>query len=216
MTTQIRYGTRPFAPDLALGACGQLLLLALLGSDGRVGPRWDGWPAGCTRSATWALLTLALRRSWTGPFGPANRVTLARAMLVGGVTALVADSFGGRPPRRDTDRSGRRRTAPGRGRRPGRPPDRDGRPRWARASTWRSTPSSSWCSASFVAGSVGAWVLRIGAMRYAFVAASWVLPWLRGALPPRVRPQDGGGAAGHRAGRGGRRGAAHGRRRAPR
>ena len=32
---------------------------------------------------------------------------------------------------------------------------------------------------------VGWWVLAIGAMRYAFAAAGWVLPWLRGELPPR-------------------------------
>lgn len=36
-----------------------------------------------------------------------------------------------------------------------------------------------------VAPSTGGWVLAIGAMRYAFVAASWVLPWMRGTLPPR-------------------------------
>jgi len=33
---------------------------------------------------------------------------------------------------------------------------------------------------------VGAWVLAMGAMRYAFVAASWALPWMRGTLPPRL------------------------------
>ena len=37
----------------------------------------------------------------------------------------------------------------------------------------------------YVARSSGAWVLAIGAMRYAFVAAGWVLPWMRGQLPPR-------------------------------
>jgi phosphatidylglycerophosphate synthase len=36
-----------------------------------------------------------------------------------------------------------------------------------------------------VTRTVGAWVLAIGTMRYAFVAAGWVLPWMRGALPPR-------------------------------
>jgi phosphatidylglycerophosphate synthase len=36
----------------------------------------------------------------------------------------------------------------------------------------------------FVAESLGPWVLIIGGMRYAFVAASWVAPWLKGALPP--------------------------------
>jgi phosphatidylglycerophosphate synthase len=32
---------------------------------------------------------------------------------------------------------------------------------------------------------VGAWVLAIGAARYAFLCAGWLLPWLRGPLPPR-------------------------------
>ena len=33
--------------------------------------------------------------------------------------------------------------------------------------------------------SLGWWVLAIGAMRYAYVAAGWVLPWLRRPAPPR-------------------------------
>jgi phosphatidylglycerophosphate synthase len=37
----------------------------------------------------------------------------------------------------------------------------------------------------YVAGSAGAWVLAIGAARYAFFAAGWLLPWLREPLPPR-------------------------------
>jgi phosphatidylglycerophosphate synthase len=36
-----------------------------------------------------------------------------------------------------------------------------------------------------VARPLGAWVLAIGGMRYAYVAASWALPWMRGTLPPR-------------------------------
>ena len=37
----------------------------------------------------------------------------------------------------------------------------------------------------YVARSAGAWVLAIGAARYAFLAAGWALPWLREPLPPR-------------------------------
>jgi hypothetical protein len=37
----------------------------------------------------------------------------------------------------------------------------------------------------YVAETVGAWVLAIGGMRYAFVAVGWAMPWLRGSLPPR-------------------------------
>ncbi|WP_426321283.1 CDP-alcohol phosphatidyltransferase family protein [Microbacterium sp. E-13] len=32
---------------------------------------------------------------------------------------------------------------------------------------------------------VGGWVLAIGLMRYAFVVAGWMLPWMRRTLPPR-------------------------------
>jgi hypothetical protein len=35
-----------------------------------------------------------------------------------------------------------------------------------------------------VAGIVGPWALAIGGMRYAFVVAGWLLPWLRGPVPP--------------------------------
>ncbi|WP_370771128.1 CDP-alcohol phosphatidyltransferase family protein [Actinomadura roseirufa] len=37
-----------------------------------------------------------------------------------------------------------------------------------------------------VAAAVGAWVLAIGAMRYAFGAAARVVPWLRAAPPPSL------------------------------
>jgi phosphatidylglycerophosphate synthase len=33
----------------------------------------------------------------------------------------------------------------------------------------------------------GAWVLGSGLLRYAFVAASWAVPWLQGPLPPSGR-----------------------------
>ncbi|KRE99105.1 hypothetical protein ASG88_15340 [Nocardioides sp. Soil777] len=36
-----------------------------------------------------------------------------------------------------------------------------------------------------VAAEVGAWVLAIGVVRYAFAVAGWVLPWMRADLPPR-------------------------------
>jgi phosphatidylglycerophosphate synthase len=37
----------------------------------------------------------------------------------------------------------------------------------------------------YVARSTGAWVLAIGAARYAFLVAGWLLPWMRSTLPPR-------------------------------
>ena len=37
----------------------------------------------------------------------------------------------------------------------------------------------------YVARSAGGWVLAIGAARYLFAMAGWVLPWMRAQLPPR-------------------------------
>src|SRR5947208_2228657 len=37
----------------------------------------------------------------------------------------------------------------------------------------------------YVAPADGWWVLAIGAARYAFLAAGWLLPWMRADLPPR-------------------------------
>jgi phosphatidylglycerophosphate synthase len=36
-------------------------------------------------------------------------------------------------------------------------------------------------------GKAGLWVLACGVMRYAFVAAGWVLPWMAGRLTPTLR-----------------------------
>jgi len=45
------------------------------------------------------------------------------------------------------------------------------------------------CALVLQAGQAGAWVLASGLMRYAFVGAARVLPWLGGALPPSRRRQ---------------------------
>jgi phosphatidylglycerophosphate synthase len=37
----------------------------------------------------------------------------------------------------------------------------------------------------YVTRPIGGWALTIGVMRYAFVVATWVLPWMRGSLPSR-------------------------------
>jgi phosphatidylglycerophosphate synthase len=111
-------------------------------------------------------------------------VTLSRAILVGGVTALAADSFGRSAPVTVmvvlTSVALALDAVDG--------------------YTARRTGTTSELGARFdmevdsflvlvlclhVAPSVGGWVLAIGAMRYVFVAASWVLGWMRGSLPPR-------------------------------
>ncbi|MET7550938.1 CDP-alcohol phosphatidyltransferase family protein [Streptomyces sp. NPDC005500] len=173
------FGKGPAAQELAVATAAQLGLLAVLGEI--VGLDRLGWLAGVVYATIlWAVLAAALRRSPTGSLGPADRVTLARAVLVGGVTALVVG-----------------------GSRSGMAPTLlatlalvldavDGK-------VARRTGTASPFGARFdmevdaflilvlsvqLAMAQGAWVLAIGAMRYVFVAAALVLPWLTAALPP--------------------------------
>jgi phosphatidylglycerophosphate synthase len=165
------------------GAAGmQLLMLAGLGAAFDIGP--IGLLAGVVYVAgLLGLLGAAMRRAGRPAFGPADVVTLVRALLVGGVTALVVDSL----------LTGVTAVVPlivlaavalaldavdGQ--------------------VARRTGTSSAVGARFdmevdaflilvlsvhVAGIVGPWALAIGGMRYAFVAAGWALPWLNGELP---------------------------------
>lgn len=159
----------------------QFVLLA--GLAGTVGVGVAGWLAGLAYAGVLCgLLRRGLRAAGADRLGPADRVTLARALLVGGVLALVVD--GGPAPvavlvpltavALALDAV-------------------DGR-------VARRTGTVSALGARFdmevdsflllvlsvhLAPSVGAWVLVIGGMRYSFVAASWPLPWMSGTLPPR-------------------------------
>jgi phosphatidylglycerophosphate synthase len=38
---------------------------------------------------------------------------------------------------------------------------------------------------TYIAPAIGWWVLTIGLLRYAFIVAGWLLPWMRRTLPPR-------------------------------
>ncbi|MFD2768486.1 CDP-alcohol phosphatidyltransferase family protein [Micromonospora eburnea] len=165
-----------------VGLVVQFVLLGGLAGTAEIGV--SGWVAGLAYGvALGGLLQRGLRAAGADRLGPADRVTLARALLVGGVLALVV--------------SGWDRPAP-----PVLVPLTavalaldavDGR-------VARRTGTASALGARFdmevdaflilllsvhLAPSVGGWVLTIGGMRYAFVAASWLLPWLRGTPPPR-------------------------------
>lgn len=178
------YDVRLLQQETTVGAGVQVLLLALLGTAIGMGPA--GWLTGLAFAlATWAVLTRAVLRSRLRSFGPANRVTLGRAILVGGVTALVADSFESSPP--VTVFVGLTAVAL----------ILDG----VDGKVARRTGTSTALGARFdmevdaflilvlsvyVAMSLGPWVLLIGGMRYVFVAAARVWPWLNGELPPSM------------------------------
>jgi phosphatidylglycerophosphate synthase len=176
------YDARLVQQETAVGAGVQVLLLSLIGTAIGMGPA--GWLTGLAFAlATWAVLSRALYRSRLRSFGAANRVTLGRATLVGGVTALVADSFQDSPPVSlfvgltavalildGVDGKVARRTG-------------------------TSTPLGARFDMEVdaflilvlsvhVSMAMGPWVLVIGAMRYVFVAAARVWPWLTAPLPP--------------------------------
>ena len=131
-----------------------------------------------------ALLLEALRRARAARLGWANAVTAMRSTLVGVITGLVATSFvapipvplliGLVVPALGLDAV-------------------DG---WIARRTGTTTDLGSRFDmevdaflllvlSAFVAPILGPWVLAIGLMRYVFVAAGWMLPWLRLQLPPR-------------------------------
>ncbi|MBS1880582.1 MAG: CDP-alcohol phosphatidyltransferase family protein [Actinobacteria bacterium] len=166
---------------LALLIAGLALTAGLDGSG--LGPA--GWLVGLASGGVMSLALARGRSHWgSDRLGPADWVTLTRAGLSAGVAALVADSFAGPVPvallvslaslalvldavdGRVARRTGTTSTL--------------GEHLDAEVDAFLILVLS-----VYVAGSVGAWVLAIGAARYAFLAAGYLLPWLRAALPPR-------------------------------
>jgi phosphatidylglycerophosphate synthase len=172
----------PSAP--AVGAIVQLILLTLLTATTGLGPA--GWLAGVAYAvAVGTTLTFALHRRGSYSLGPADQVTLARATLTGCVTALVADTVRRPAPIAllvtitavalvldAVDGQVARRTG-------------TASPLGARFDM-EVDAFLILVLSIFVAASLGAWVLAIGAMRYVFVASSRPLPWLQSPLPPRM------------------------------
>jgi phosphatidylglycerophosphate synthase len=165
-----------------------LLQTAVLGGlAAGVGLGTPGWLAGITFAVTtWALLTSALLRSGAASLGPANAVTLTRCTLVGGVTALVADSVATRDApvvvlvtlavvawlMDGIDGQVARRT--------GTTTKLGGRFDGEVDSILALVLSV------YVAHALGLWiVVAIGAYRYLYLAAGLAFPWLRGDLPRR-------------------------------
>jgi phosphatidylglycerophosphate synthase len=180
------YSTTPARVDhqLAAAAVAQVALLGALAYEVGLGP--VGWLAGVAYALGLSvLLGGAARRAGATALGPADVVTLARASLAGGVTALVTDRLGGDgyPVATLVLLSSVALAL-------------DGVDGWVA----RRTRTVSALGARFdmevdaflvlvlsahVAVLVTPWALVIGLMRYVFMVATWLLPWLSGALPTR-------------------------------
>ncbi|HYN94627.1 MAG TPA: CDP-alcohol phosphatidyltransferase family protein [Pilimelia sp.] len=161
----------------------QFGLLAALAAGAGLGAA--GWLAGTAYAVVgWSALSAGLGRSGARGLGPADQVTLARAVLVGGVAALVADSLTGPVPVAvlvtlaavalaldAVDGQVARRTG-------------TASPLGARFDM-ETDAFLLLVLSVFVAQSVGGWVVAIGVLRYVFVAAARRLPWLQASLPHR-------------------------------
>ena len=166
-----------------LGMLATAVLLGVVSATAGLGAA--GWIAGLvTGSAAAALLVTARRRSDQPAIFPADWVTLTRMVLMAGVTGLVADSFS-RPVSITAlvtlsavalaldavDGQVARRTG---------------------TATPLGTRIDGEADAFLilvlsiaVSQDYGGWVLVIGAARYVFLLAGWLIPWLRAPLPPR-------------------------------
>jgi phosphatidylglycerophosphate synthase len=145
--------------------------------------------AGCLAGATYLLVSsllvsLGLGRRGATKLGPANAATATRSMLVGLITALVVTSFTRPVPVAllvgltvaallldavDGWLARRFRSESELGARFDMEVD----------------AFLMLVLSVFDASTLGWWIVAIGLMRYAFVAAGWVLPWMRAQLPPR-------------------------------
>jgi phosphatidylglycerophosphate synthase len=167
----------------AVGLLGQLILLFVLSET--VGLGAVGWLVGTACGVvTAAGLSYGMTLSGRLALGAANRVTLLRATLVGGVAAMLSDALLG--PTNLTVLVGLAAVAL----------VLDGVDGWVA----RHTGTTSALGARFdmevdaflilalsvyVAQLVGPWVLVIGAARYAFWAAGRLAPWMATPLPLR-------------------------------
>jgi phosphatidylglycerophosphate synthase len=165
------------------GLIGQVAVLAALA--GTVGVGAVGVLVGLAYGAAMlGLLMRALDRSGVAGLGPADRVTLARALLVGGVAALVTDSFAGPVPVGTltaltvvalvldaVDGPVARRTGTVS----------------ALGARFDMEVDSFLVLllGVYVAHTLGLWVLAIGSVHYVLVVARRALPWLRRPVPPR-------------------------------
>jgi phosphatidylglycerophosphate synthase len=166
-----------------VGMLGTAALLGVLSATAGLGV--DGWITGLAAGlAAGALIAVARTRSDEPSLHPADWVTLTRAILAAGVAGLVADSFSrsvsitalvtlsisalvldavdGQVARRTNSAT----------------------PLGARIDGEVDAFLILLLSIA-VSQTYGAWVLVIGAARYAFLLAGWLIPWLAAPLPAR-------------------------------
>lgn len=168
-----------------------MLVALLVGLVGSVGLGVAGWLVGLGYVAGLLAVLWGATARQGHRLGPADRITLIRAVLLGAVAALTADRFAGLSA--------------------GKHPDTAAFAVWLGLAIFtlvldavdgpvgRRTATASRFGARFdmevdafvilvlsvaVATDVGCWALAIGAMRYAFVAATWLFPRLAVPLPP--------------------------------
>ena len=179
-------GTRAATPAAAALVVQVLLLVAVAGiaAHAGVGLSTAGWIVGVSCGlVTDSALAFGVTHYRSERLTKADRVTLARATLAACVAALVVDSFARPVPVAlvvslsavalaldAVDGWVARRTGTG--------------PLGARFDGEVDAFLILVLSV-YVAGSLGGWVIAIGAFRYAFVLAGWALPWLLGDLPRR-------------------------------
>ncbi|MEU6038505.1 CDP-alcohol phosphatidyltransferase family protein [Actinomadura sp. NPDC047616] len=166
------------------GLVAQVGLLATLTATTGLGP--VGWLAGVAHAlAVYVALDVGLRRSGASGLGPADRVTLARMTLAGGVAALVADTV--RAPAPVAVLVALAAVALVLDAVDGKVARRTGTVSALGARFDMESDAFLILALSvYVAGSLGLWVLAIGLMRYVFFAASRPLPWLNAPLPPSM------------------------------
>jgi phosphatidylglycerophosphate synthase len=170
---------RPRIPLILIAALAGIVALSGVGFSAA------GWVVGVTCGvSTNVALARGLSRYRCHRLGPADWVTLARATLAIGVAALVADSFHQPVPVTLLVSLSVIALA------------LDAVDGWVARRTRTTRELGARFDAEvdaflilvlsvYVARSAGAWVLAIGAARYAFLAAGWALPWMRQPLPPR-------------------------------
>jgi phosphatidylglycerophosphate synthase len=188
---EVRHADEPadkvVRPRIRLAALlGMLATAALLGVvSATAGLGVVGWITGLvTGSAGAALLVTARMRSDQPAILPADWITLTRMLLIAGVTALVADSFS--RPVSVTALVALSAAALALDAVDGQVARRTGTATPLGARFDGETDAFLILVLSiYVSQDYGAWVLAIGAARYVFLLAGWLIPWLRAPLAPR-------------------------------